>query len=62
MNQRPSCTNCGGDSMLREGEGWACQDPDCLRHGYVVFFNEPAPIPTLQTTQAIPPMRRDDGR
>lgn len=32
--------------MLREGNGYACQDPDCRQHG-VVVYPEPPQLPTV---------------
>lgn len=40
------CLNCGGATMRPEGDGYACQDPDCLRYLYVVY-PEPATVPLI---------------
>lgn len=41
------CPCCGGATMVKEGRGLACHDPDCLAYLYVVF-PVPPEIPTIQ--------------
>lgn len=43
------CPNCGGATMMPEGKGFACQDPDCLQH-LVVVYPEPLTIPIIFDT------------
>ena len=36
----PLCTACGRP-MSKEGDGWACQDKECVAHLYVVHPDPP---------------------
>lgn len=45
-DMRP-CETCGGLTMIRDGAGWSCQDPDCNAHLYVKQINDTLYLPGI---------------